>query len=380
MSVGKRIISKLPKFDLSRTEDKLKLIILLGGIIILFGSLSIGALEFTMQSSFCGNTCHEMRPEYETWKASAHSQIQCVDCHIAPGIGNLIKDKISALAQVYQHVTHTYSSPIEYPWDKETIPNATCLKCHSANRQYSPGGDIIIPHDKHISHGVHCVDCHKGVTHGLVAERGISKASNMPFDKWTVSYAAQQMVPTYSNPRMDTCIKCHIERGQSTQCTTCHSQMGIPASHKDSSTWLHSHGLSAEQDIHVCDKCHSYGILNQNLSKNLTADQYARENLFCLNCHTKRPANHGTASASDQTAWISEHGAVAKQKGVKNCLACHDVKPGEQSAATSKDTKNVTQNVTDNGKNVDRLVLDRPAKEMVNKVYCSQCHGNEFSQ
>ncbi|MDA8441356.1 MAG: NapC/NirT family cytochrome c [Peptococcaceae bacterium] len=375
MSVGRKMTSKIPKFDLSKTEDKLKLIILISGFIIVVGAVMVGALEYTMQSSFCGNTCHEMRPEYTTWEASAHSQIACVDCHIAPGIGNLIKDKLHAMVQVYQHVTHTYSSPIKYPWDEETIPNLVCLQCHSANRQYSPSGDIIIPHDKHIAKGVLCINCHKGVTHGMISERGVSKASVIPFDDWTVALAAKEMVPTYSSPRMDTCIACHVQRGEPTNCTTCHSQIGIPASHRNMPNWLDNHGIQAEKDIKVCDKCHSYGFLNPGQDQNLTVDQYARENVFCLNCHTKRPPNHGTEA--NQTPWIAAHGQIEKEKGIQNCLACHDIRPGVASAATSAEASKSTA-VKDNGNSIDRLITDRPTTQMVNKVYCSTCHGNKF--
>ncbi len=376
MSVGRRIISKLPKFDLSRTEDRLKLIILISGFILVFGSLTVGGIAYTMRSSFC-STCHEMQPEYATWEASAHSQIGCVDCHIEPGIVNLVKDKLGAMVQVYMHVTKSYASPIEYPATKE-IPNTVCLKCHSANRQYSPSGDIIVPHAKHIANGVQCVDCHKGVTHGLVSERGVSKASTIPFDKWTAAVGTQEMVPKFSNPRMDTCITCHIKRGVSTNCTACHSEIGIPASHKDQTAWKVSHGKSAETDINTCDKCHSYGFVEPLGNKKLTVDEYARDNVFCLNCHTKRPPNHGN---KDDETWISGHSAVVKSKGIENCLACHDLRPPAKPAAVQPASGAASANKASTGatmEEVNRLITERPVNQMVNKVYCSQCHGTKF--
>lgn len=371
MSIGRKLLSSLPKFNLSKTEDRLKLIILVSGFVLVFGSLTVGGVAFTMRSSFC-STCHEMTPEYKTWEASAHSNIGCVDCHIEPGLGNLIKDKLGALVQVYKHVTKSYDNPIEYPWGTKEIPNATCLKCHSSNRQYSPSGDIIIPHNRHIAAGVQCVDCHKGVSHGMIAERGVSKATTVPFDQWTSTTGAEQMVPKFARPRMDTCIQCHMKRGQTTNCTKCHSEIGVPASHKDQAAWKVSHGLSAEADINTCDKCHSYGFVDPAENKKLSVTEYARKNQFCLNCHTTRPATHGN---KDDETWVGAHGAVEKSKGIQNCLACHDLKPPAQPAVTNAPA---SQEAKSNTGEINRMTTERPKEEMVNKVYCSQCHGSKF--
>ncbi len=372
MSIGKRILSKFPKFDLSKTEDRLKLIILVSGIILVFGSLTVGGIAYTMRSEFC-SSCHEMLPEYRTWQASAHSNIGCVDCHIEPGVVNLMKDKVGAMVQVYKHVTSSYDSPIEYPVDhKGLMPNSQCLKCHSANRQYSPSGDIVVPHDRHTKKDVKCVQCHSGVAHGMVAEREASKASEIPFEQWTVAVGAQQMVPKFSRPRMDTCVRCHIERGQTTACTKCHSEMGVPSTHKDQAAWKVSHGVVARPDVKSCDKCHSYGFVEPIGEKKFTVGQYARANEFCLDCHTKRPSNHGN---KEEETWVGTHKTVTKAKGMENCLACHDLRPGAKPAAEAKPTEGKAEAKKDD---INRLIQSRSKEDMVNKVYCSQCHGKKF--
>lgn len=368
MSVGKKIISKLPKLDLSRTEDRLKLIILISGFILVFGSLTVGGVAFTMRSSFC-SSCHEMLPEYRTWQASAHSNIGCVDCHIEPGITNLIKDKVGAVVQVYKHVTKSYDSPIEFPWDHKEIPNVVCLKCHSANRQYSLAGDIVVPHEKHIANHVECVECHKGVSHGLVAEREVSKASTIPFDQWTVSVGSEQMAPKFSKPKMETCVQCHLKKGVSTSCTKCHKEMSVPASHKDQTAWKVSHGVTARTDVNACDKCHSYGFTKPVEGKQLSVNQYARTNEFCLDCHTKRPANHGS---KEDESWISGHKSVANAKGINNCLACHDLKEA-QKPVEAKPAEGEAED-----KHGENKASDQSRDQLVNKVYCSQCHGSKF--
>ena len=34
---------------------------------------------------FCGQSCHVMHPEYTAYKVSAHSHVDCVECHIGSG-------------------------------------------------------------------------------------------------------------------------------------------------------------------------------------------------------------------------------------------------------------------------------------------------------
>ena len=228
MKVIKKILGKFSKFDLSKKEDKLKLVILIGGLIIVFGLAGVGAFAFTNRTDFC-SSCHEMQPEYRTFQASAHSKIDCVDCHIEPGPINLIKDKVAAMVMVYKHFTKSYDSPIVYPVAKKgKIKNEQCFVCHSENRQDTIPANIIFSHDKHLAKGVNCVDCHSGVAHGKIAERGVSKASVIPFDKWTPAISAQQMVPKFSRPTMETCVQCHKQRNQTTSCTTCHNKISKP--------------------------------------------------------------------------------------------------------------------------------------------------------
>ena len=58
---------------------KLKHIALAGIVGIGFLGLSVGMIEYTNQTSFCGTTCHEMDPMYQTWQTSNHKSIGCAD-------------------------------------------------------------------------------------------------------------------------------------------------------------------------------------------------------------------------------------------------------------------------------------------------------------
>ncbi len=64
----------------------------------LFFSVGVFGLEATSSSKFC-SSCHEMKPEYYTWKASSHSEVDCVNCHTEPGIKQTAKDKAGLIVK-----------------------------------------------------------------------------------------------------------------------------------------------------------------------------------------------------------------------------------------------------------------------------------------
>jgi len=200
--------AKLPKFEWRRKEDWIKPIFVISGSLLILGAFTVGGIAYTSRPSFC-SSCHEMKPEFRTWQASPHNKISCVSCHVEPGISSLIKDKLGASVQVYKHLTGTAESTIVFPWGKKDISNETCLKCHSDKRESSPERELIVPHDKHLAKGISCVECHRGVAHGTIAERGVSNAEAIPHDQWTLDKGAKEMAREFSKPKMSNCIKCH---------------------------------------------------------------------------------------------------------------------------------------------------------------------------
>jgi nitrate/TMAO reductase-like tetraheme cytochrome c subunit len=296
----------------------------------LFFFIGFSGLEATSSSKFC-SSCHEMKPEYYTWKVSTHSEVDCVNCHITPGAENLAKAKANGAVQLFQKVTNTYTAPIQMPKD---IPNSACEKCHNMKtREVTPSGDLIIPHDKHLVKNIQCVQCHSGVTHGKIAERNVTFKSD--YSKWDDTLGKSMMSDVkFTSPKMETCIECHKARDVSIACKTCHSTTMVPSSHKQSNFKTDDHGKLAEKDVNKCHKCHQYmsddeikGMENVPASRqflsngtiqnqSISAQDYAKENTFCKKCHTTRPPSH-------VSGWSNLHGAIAKQDAQK-CLTCHD--------------------------------------------------------
>lgn len=316
----KKLLSKW--FDVSTTEGKLKLIILLSGVLLVMAIGTMGILNLTNRPAFC-STCHKaMSPEYTTWQVSSHSQISCVACHIKPGFINTITHKIKTLKEPVLYFTNTWEKPIK---PTETVENEICLSCHSTNRKFTVSGDLIIPHDRHEEAGILCVQCHSGVAHANVYERGLTgeKAPVAPED-WTEDYAKTVYTSEYASPNMDTCIKCHHEKKVSISCETCHKTIFTPEDHKDKTKWTKSHGLEAEKNIKTCQTCHNFGFEDKKvkLDDGNEAAAYAWSNEFCSSCHSKMPAGH------NNTTWRNEHKLAEAEKGKKNCEACH--RPNEK--------------------------------------------------
>lgn len=307
--------------------------------IVLFFLVGGVTVETTSSTKFC-SSCHEMSPEYYTWKASSHNQVGCKNCHIQSGVINYAKAKANGLVQVYEKTTGRYTAPIQM---SAQIPDVTCEKCHNMkNRPVTPSGDLLIPHDKHINNGIKCVQCHSGVVHGNISDRNVTFKSD--YDKWDTGLGKEMMSNVkFTRPQMEVCIACHKARDVSTACGTCHQKGMKPKSHLDAKFKTGEHGKLAEKNILYCNSCHKYTsgdevkelkapsaalqfLKGKEQDQSITAQEYAKENTFCKNCHTGRPASHSND-------FVNEHGPLAKTNKLK-CLTCHD----EQNTGNNKTT------------------------------------------
>ncbi|MCH6266557.1 cytochrome c3 family protein [Neobacillus citreus] len=319
-----------------------------------FLGLGFTGLKATSSSKFCAS-CHEMKPEVYTWQASTHSEVDCTNCHTDPVFKKLAKDKSKDLVeQLKNHSSGTSATPIRMP---KEVPDSACKACHDmSKRQVTASGDIIIPHDKHMEKEIECTQCHSGIAHGKIADRKMTYQTDL--EKWaqeTGKVAMSEM--KFIRPDMDTCMECHKARKISTECKTCHSTGMVPKSHKNDEFAIKTHGVLASKELNKCNQCHKYmskdklegfeevSVLNKYLSTNSQSTQknqydYAKENTFCSDCHSKRPASH-------ESGFISQHGELAN-KNQNICKACHNI---QQTSTPNK-----------------------------NKVNCSSCHQSSHSK
>ncbi|MCD8511780.1 MAG: NapC/NirT family cytochrome c [Bacillus sp. (in: Bacteria)] len=88
-------------------------------------------MKATSTNEFCAS-CHSMAPQVYTFEASSHSNIDCVACHIEPGVVNYVEAKIFGLYELYVTVTNSERPIIHSPYP---ISNEACERCHNMNNR-----------------------------------------------------------------------------------------------------------------------------------------------------------------------------------------------------------------------------------------------------
>lgn len=83
--------------------------------------------------SFCGATCHVMKPEFAAYHGSPHSGVACTECHVVPGPVGYAHVKLNGTKQMLMTLFHDYPKPIMAE-DKIPAASTTCLNCHDASQ------------------------------------------------------------------------------------------------------------------------------------------------------------------------------------------------------------------------------------------------------
>ena len=104
---------------------------------ILIGTqVTYRAVEHMETPQFCGQSCHTMNPEFAAYQESPHSRIECVECHVAPGIGGWVASKASGARQLIETILGSYPRPIPSALESNRLVPAveTCENCHWAEK------------------------------------------------------------------------------------------------------------------------------------------------------------------------------------------------------------------------------------------------------
>jgi nitrate/TMAO reductase-like tetraheme cytochrome c subunit len=261
-------------------------------VIVLVSFLAAGTVIVTGQPGFC-NSCHIMNLYYASWKNSAHSKVNCLDCHLQPGFTGYVKGKINGLAQAIDCLVGRVS-----PNPSATVKDASCLRsdCHSAGKLASKKMDyhgVQFTHGNHISKVVDGVNITCGTCHNHFEGNQHFSVEN------------------------DVCYTCHFIPGGAggqlarTSCRACHEvpkkviQRGqVTINHAE----FVAYGASCEASCHKdempeirkvddrsCLSCHTFTkgkyVNGAALHKTHTGD----EKVECFACHGQ--VLHGPAAA-----------------------------------------------------------------------------------
>jgi len=100
--------------------------------LILGTQFTYRAVEHMESVQFCGQTCHVMTPEFSAFQNSPHSRLQCVDCHVAPGVEGWLASKVAGSRQMMGVILNNYPRPIASALESDKLvpSNQTCEQCH----------------------------------------------------------------------------------------------------------------------------------------------------------------------------------------------------------------------------------------------------------
>ncbi len=181
-----------------RLKEKKLINFVLISFIIFFGLLILffGVIAFSSRSQFCA-LCHEQKAQVDSWKVSTHRKVNCIACHVDPGLVNLLKDKLLASKSLYHHLFGGFEKPI----NKESklslrMSSESCLSCHRLKGEVVSLG-IIMNHKAHENVNFKCPFCHNRVAHQI---KGYEKRLTMEY-----------------------CLTCHTGNPISNRCTLCHT-------------------------------------------------------------------------------------------------------------------------------------------------------------
>jgi hypothetical protein len=280
----------------------------------------------------------------------------CTDCHATA------KSAAAAGMPAVSFCTDCHD-PKEKP-PKRITDSIESYRTALARQAYPSGAvrglsasDVIFDHKKHDAAKVDCVVCHAGVT------------------------TAGPTSPNPSGPlAMSRCVKCHEERGASTDCATCHKVLRKdtkPPSHERG--WLLQHGPTSRiadraNPVERCDTCHARSDCDQCHAQNPPRDHTnpfrvathglsaSMDRSRCMSCHrqdscdrcheTEPPRSHkGTFGAPKDTHCLTCHDPISD--GVQACIVCHKGTPSHA------------------------LAPPKPAVPVHSAAMnCRQCHGN----
>lgn len=242
---------------------------LLSGAAVIFLLFSLAAIfPLASHPTFCGKACHSQSPQWQSWKASAHSQVTCYACHMDVGsIRHLLKLKLyDAPVGMIATALGTEPKPInEHSHVSQALtPRERCERCHTnENRKFTFSKGIKMNHLAHKEAGLDCTVCHNRIAH-----KGAEDFEPLKSEwKEAEGFHYEDFLTMKHG-----CLRCHSGNAESrseetlsligngkkppTACTACHTEdFDLPVGHDDP-VWRTAHGKEAKKDFSVCMECH----------------------------------------------------------------------------------------------------------------------------
>ncbi len=136
-------IPAYPILDFNIARQRRTFLVLLCAVLLFLFMSAFGSYrvyEYSESVTFCGQTCHVMKPEFTAYNVSPHSQVACVACHVGDGAEFYVRAKFNGMRQLYGVTFDSYNKPIKTPVHNMRPANDTCGKCHSPEKFH---GDVL---------------------------------------------------------------------------------------------------------------------------------------------------------------------------------------------------------------------------------------------
>lgn len=297
--------------------------------LVLMPILSVVSVEITSQSWFC-NSCHIMNPYYASWHGGTHSHIECVKCHIPPGMNNFVSAKLNGLGQVVDDVLdRTNSKPSAFVSDT-SCTRAGCHDLEAMKAKPRLEKRFFFEHSKHLGVTydgieIHCTTCHshvKGDKHFevntnacIVCHMG---SPDGPVQKTTVQLASLET----KLPEGSAVVP--AKKVAPKQCKSCHNPPAREIEYRGMKV-VHSEYLSYGA---ACESCHNA----------VTEKPQAVREEQCFNCHEFGMEKMGSVEETHRVHTAGKHktecmnchglinhGPKAQSMGLDkiDCQACH---------------------------------------------------------
>jgi len=148
LQVAGQIPAEFPRVDLNDHAFRHGLDIVLVATIVNLLVVSVASYRgatYMDSPEFCGKSCHVMIPEYTAYQIGPHSHVQCVECHIGPGLESYFAAKVNGTKQVLEVTFHpfahlapklipNYPTPIPSPVTNLRPARVICESCHTPTR------------------------------------------------------------------------------------------------------------------------------------------------------------------------------------------------------------------------------------------------------
>lgn len=343
------------------------------------------SMAVTASTFLCGQSCHAVNPQYQSWKRSSHAEVPCYRCHVGSSpIAWMRHVVITQPTNAYDWFTQNDPLPLNPAnGTAALIPSDRCTGCHEDASNSKTMSGVPKRHTKHAAAGVTCVQCHNRIAHKR-AERYQPLKNEVPSfryaDYLTMRSGCWRCHSTSASYRDDRLLdELGLAKFPATGCDSCHTGTAPPPAsgpldHTTTGWGQKRHGRIAAKDYGECLVCHPRQTANSETSD-------------CTGCHNNitMPHNIGDgerfyASETGVPKWAREHAGF--DESLERCGQCHQAKRAGDPCAQCHHDRYLEsdESTTTTWPQIHSIAsgeVGESCQECHMTEFCAYCHSNQ---